>query len=261
MAAALQFDRIPRRVLYAVELVDPVSGARVSEGLGLQPLDAAGRVLAGGGPVRNRSGRFVWLQPGTAWPARIAVSPERGAPYLARIQDVPAPAGDPFAEDTEPNAVSPSDRLVRIVLSPSRNHPLEGVTAMRGAVLEAAPRSAPVAGAIVQLRWYDGQDWHPGTVDPSAPRRSVEVITDADGEFAAFLSGHDPIADPVGDEGLVQVRLEVTRRQGGAWRTRRTDETQDDPAQRGGLPKGGLIRAGTLYPPFATVSWDRLKEI
>jgi len=186
-------DRFTRSALVAVELLDPVTLAVVYNGIQIQ---ASG---LSGGPVINRSGRFVWLAEGNAWPASFAVD-VGDLPYENETQ--PAPPR-PLNLQTAPEDA----RLARIVLRPSPAYPFEfGVTSVRGRLRETAdPAAAPIVGAEVWIRWANDAPAGPPFVD--AP---VRALTNAVGDFAAFLK-LPAGARPTLENGNLVVRLAVSR--------------------------------------------------
>lgn len=146
MAPAEQAYR--RAVLFAAEVLDGVTLARISAGLTV----AASGMRAP--PIVNASGLFVWLDEG-APPAPHTVSVDPGElPYLAGSAPVLA------------------DRLVRIVLAPGRAYRYPaGSTALRITLHAAVPGgSRPAAGATVFLRWFDGDAVEPWTDAPLRAR-------------------------------------------------------------------------------------------
>jgi hypothetical protein len=222
-----QPDVLERRVLFALELVDPITGARVTEGLDVGVADVAGK------PILNHSGRLVWLVEGTAWPGAITVTPTT-APYAPHVQAPPPRPADVLT-------ATAAQRLVRIVLRPTVAYTFDtGVTAVRGSLREQiGVPSRPVAGARVQLAWFDvfSNTWRPPPPEPN----DVCPETDANGEFAAFLRlARTPPADPDLERGLLKARLQVTRGSD-------TRVTPDDfpflpaPVERGRVPEGRLL--------------------
>jgi len=248
-------DILSRTVLYAVELVDPVSGEIVSRGLDLQPLDAADTPLRGAAPIVNRTGRFVWLQPGASWPAKLRIIPGATAPFVERVAVVAPPAADPALTPGHTPMLKPDQRLVRIQLAPSATYPFAGVTAARGALRES-DQGAPVKGAVVQLAAGHGTVWTPAPPLLSAQRIATEAVTDERGEFAVFMSKLPADAEFDTKNGTLKVRLQVTRRVSGAAQTRWTPET----AAPFSLPQDGYIQQGQLYPADLRLSWDRLSN-
>jgi hypothetical protein len=250
-------ETLERTVLFAVELVDPVTGSPVISGVQVEPLDAAGAPLPGRPPVVNHSGRTVWLQPGSTWPAKIRVTPGK-LPFAARTETVKPPPHDPVIVAGQTAPLLPDERLIRIALSPTAAYPFEGVTAVRG-VLRDTDAGAPLPEAVVQLAWQDAQThaWRPAPPNLADPRLSTEAVTDDRGEFAVFLPPLPAGADPVvGDRHRLKVRLQVTRLVGGVARTRWTPEAAPPPS----LPANGLIPDGQLYAGALSLSWDRLSD-
>ena len=64
-------------MLFAVGLIDPITGDLVSSGVKVSVNELAGR------PILNRSGYFVWLAEGDARPTTVTVTPD-GAPFEPR---------------------------------------------------------------------------------------------------------------------------------------------------------------------------------
>jgi hypothetical protein len=75
-------DVLERRVLFAVELIDPVTQSLVWKDVTVTPANITRK------PIVNRSGRFVWLFEGTAWPGDIVVEPD-GIPFETHTQPAP----------------------------------------------------------------------------------------------------------------------------------------------------------------------------
>jgi hypothetical protein len=219
-------DTVTREVLFAVELVDPVTNALVHRGV---TVTAAG---LSGQPIVSLSGRFVWLRaPKRAngnrrqdeWPSRITVTPH-GVPYTEHRQLAPPRPAD---QDT----ATAAERLLRIRLRPTPAYDFPGgVTVVRGRLVQDAAEDSPaMAGVRVELAWRDDVPaWHPPpppAAGGDAPPTPPEVETDANGEFAVHLRLQldDPkTADIKG--GLLKVRLQFTRGLAGAPVTRMTPE-------------------------------------
>ena len=175
-------DALDRRVLFAVELIDPVTQATVYRGVRVR---AAGLEAE---PIVSHSGRFVWLQEGAAWPEAITVDTGR----LPFVPHVAAPPPRPPDIQT----ATAEARRVRISLRPTTSYPIEeGHHGHSWSVVEtASPGSPPVAGARVQLAWRDEfGNWSPlppppeiiGPGEPPSPR---EQETTPAGEFLVFLN-------------------------------------------------------------------------
>ena len=255
----LPADDVRRRVLFAVEVVDPVTlDVRYDD------LTVRARGLTQE-PSINRSGRFVWLREGDSWPGAITVTPGR-LPFATQV--APAP---PRPNDLD--AALPAQRLVRVTLRPTAAYAFEaGVTAVRGFLCEdAAPSSPPVAGALVQLAWQDADTgaWFPPP-PPALPFAGAggltpspnEPETDSDGQFAAFLRlPRGGLAEPDLSNGLLKVRLQFTR---GVFLpvTRATPPdfeflpgTNTNPAAR------GRVRDGHLLARDLKLGWSDLSPI
>jgi len=243
-------ETLGRNVLFAVELVDPVTQSLVSGGIDVTVDGLAGR------PIVNRSGRFVWLEEADAWPGAISVTP-RGAPFLPQV--IPGPP-----RPASPGSVSPVARLATVVLRPAPSYPFgTDVTAVRGSVQEG-PASArrPVTGAVVQLAWHDKSSdaWSPprpvARASGSTSPRDVE--TDTDGQFVAFLRlRREPLADPDFDENhknLLKVRLQLARPDDPFPRA-----TPDDYPFLPGSP--GRVPEGELLARDVALVWEELLPI
>ena len=255
----LPADDVRRRVLFAVELVDPVTLERRHEDFAV----TARRLTRA--PYVNRSGRFVWLREGEAWPGAITVTPDR-LPFAPQV--VAAPPRPPDLDQA-----LPAQRLVRIPLRPTAAYPFEaGTTAVRGFLREdASPSAPPVAGARVQLAWSDADTgaWFPpppaalaGPDADGVTPSPVEPETDAVGQFAAFLRlPRGGLAEPDLSNGLLKVRLQFTR---GVFLpiTRVTPAdfefipgTSTNPAAR------GRVRDGQLLARDLKLGWSDLSPI
>lgn len=187
-----------RRGAFAVELVDPVTLRPVVHGLKVSAVGVRSN------PVRTLSDRFAWL--GSDWPEAIEVTPE-GAPFLPERFLAPAMPASPAA----------ADRALRFMLRPTVAYPFgSGVTAVRGNLVERDDGSqVPVAGARIQLAWFDlaSSSWLPGPPGPVSDEATpTEAVTDRRGDFAAFLRLRpDPTRDPDLVERRLRVRLQVMR--------------------------------------------------
>lgn len=183
-----------RHVLFAVELLDPVSLVLVSRNVTVAAPPLARR------PLLSFSGRFVWLREGDAWPASLIVEPD-GLPYEREEQTAPPPPADPD---------HPLDRelLARVVLRPTRSYPFpDGVTVVRGHLGEsAAVPPQRVTDAEVWLQWFDSDsgDW-------SSDAASTFTRTRDNGEFVAFLRLAPSAMPQVDPARLMKVRLRARR--------------------------------------------------
>jgi hypothetical protein len=223
-----------RRVLFAVALVDPVTGARVSRDV---------RVIAdglSGQPIISHSGFFVWLAEGAARPNSVRVVPD-GAPYRPATVAVPA-LPDPPPED--PGQASPvvdsTQRLLRIVLRPSDAYPFpDGVTLLYGRLLEtAAAGAAAVAGVSCVVQWKDdvSGNWKPSL---------AAGVTSATGEFKVGVQL------PVGakaDGGPDKITVRVVFDRSGVMKA--TASAAVAPGSESVAPGG--------TPRFGVLAWDQL---
>lgn len=215
-----------RNVLFAVELLDPVTLARISQHVRV----SAPPLLAQ--PIVNYSGRFVWLIEGDLRPEKIVIEPSDDLPYDREEQAAPAL---PAVLDDMPDA----DRLTRVMLHPRRDYVFpDGVAVVRGHLHETpATPLVHVTDAWVWLDWYDTKidDWHNAAESPF-------TRTTANGEFAAFLR-LAPSAEPaVNPAGQIAVRLRVQR---------------PNAAVRSGMPLN--VPQGSPYPAFQTLAWSELQ--
>jgi hypothetical protein len=174
-----------RRALFALELLDGVTLARVSDGV---------TVVADGLSTRavvNASGLFVWCGGDLAALRKISIDPGT-LPFEACQVD--------RAAIRLPNEVTP------IELSPRIDYAVpSGITGLRGTLVEdrAAPL-VPVPNVEIRLTWLDedGITWH------DAPTRSR---TNASGDFVAILRVAAAEVPQVDASGAVTVRLHARR--------------------------------------------------
>ena len=174
-----------RKVLFAAEVIDGVTLARISTGIAVR---AASITTP---PVINASGMFVWLDDGVPLaPQQVMVDPGL-LPF--QIASVAAPL--------------PPQRLVQIVLAPARGYVFgPGATALRFSLVDSAGGTPlPAAGTEVFLRWFN-----PGALVPwpDAPLRSR---TDGSGGASValrFSRNDEPGQDAAGH---LRVRLCAVR--------------------------------------------------
>jgi hypothetical protein len=177
-----------RNAVFALELLDGVTLARVSNGI---------TIVADGlreKPTVNVSGLFVWRREDISALRNISIDPGV-LPYQRRELDRAALRLPPL-----PNP------LTSIQLSPRIDYPLpSGMTGMRGTLIEdRSDPPVPVRDAETHLRWLDddGVTWR------DAPTR---CLTNARGDFVSVLrlaSSEVPQVDP---SGALTVRLVVRR--------------------------------------------------
>jgi len=251
-------DQLNRRVLVAVELIDPVTQSMVYRGVKVRADGLEAK------PIISHSGRFVWLEEGTAWPELITVDPGRlpFAPHRAAPPPRPADLTTATAEQ----------RRVRISLRPTISYPMDdGVTAVRGALFESAAAGAPpIARARVQLAWRDEfGNWlplppPPETVGPGEPPSPREQETTNAGEFVVFVNLRpDPSLKPdIDDEGFLAVRLQVTQGRS----TPITRVTPDDFPFLSAIDdpndtRRGRVREGRVLARDVALAWNDLTPI
>jgi hypothetical protein len=235
-------DVLDRHVLFAVELVDPVTQSITWRGLTV----TADGIQAK--PIISRSGRFVWLIEKDAWPGVITVDPGR-TPFTRQTQPAPPRPADLLT-------ATPAERLVRIALGPTPAYPFDtGATVVRGGLKERVdiPNAPAVAAAVVQLAWHDAftNVWRPG---PPLPGEAWPQ-TDANGEFAALVRLiAQPAQDPDLSKGLLRARVQVTRGL----------ETRATPDNFPFLPNAadaGRVPEGQLLSQDLTLGWMQLVAI
>jgi hypothetical protein len=173
-AVLLPAETIQRSVLFAVELVDPVTGSFISA-----PATVSAAGLANG-PVTSLSGRFVFLdQPGTPGTVRVDL---HGLPYES-ISSPPPPAGQ---------------KLLRLTLRPTSAYPFDAsATLLRGRLVDGG---VAVAGAAIGVIF----------VDAAAKNQALPARTDRFGGFAVLLR-LDPTAVANADPVTADVTLNFTR--------------------------------------------------
>lgn len=215
-------ESLRRRVLFAIQLVDAVTLATVSQGV---------RVVAEGlkgKPIVNASGLFVWLQEDLGRLRKVSIDPQT-LPYEG-VELAPAQLRLPPLATT-------------IELPPRADYPFAGgMTGLRGRLIEARviPPEQPVRKAEVWLRWLDENGvWHDAPTTSHTDKQS--------GDFVSILR-LAPIEAPQLDEnGAVIVRLRV-RRDGVTERTS-TDDLK--------LKQGRITEPSALHP--LTFAWDELQ--
>jgi hypothetical protein len=218
-----EFDRAySRRGLFALELLDPVTLARVTEGV-----KVVGTGLAAPVPTVNSSGLFVWLGTNASKLIKISVDPQQ-QPF-DRIELLPG----------DLNLTFPPAPITTVELSPRLDYPLPaGTTAARGTLLETRLPSTPCAGARVWLRWLDedGTSWF------DAPTVSH---TNARGDMVVVLRMAPTDAPLVDAGGAMTVRV-VAQRDGVS---RHSGDLK--------LPQGRVADPTTLSA--LVLAWDELQ--
>lgn len=177
-----------RKLLFAVELLDPLTLERVSHGVKVTTKGLDGR------PVVNTSGCFVWHG---STPAAFDA-----------LQEVAFDLNSLPYESVARVRAGLSRPLTSIELSPRVDYSFPpGVTALRGSLIEARVTNAdvpvPVAKADVRLLWLadDPAVWHEGPV--------VSHTTEK-GDFALGLR-LAPGDVPMVVDGKLRLRVRVRR--------------------------------------------------
>lgn len=172
-----------RNVLFAIELLDAVTMARVSRGVKVAADGLRGL------PIINESGMFVWLAEDLAPLTKVTIEP--GVLPYERVE---IPAADLQLP------------LTTIQLAPRPDYGFTaGVTGLRGTLIEERVNPPiPVRDAAVRLRWLDDN-----SVWRDAPTTSHTDMNG--GDFAAILR-LAPFEVPLLDAaGAVTVHLRVRR--------------------------------------------------
>jgi len=227
-------DVLTRQVLFAVELIDPITQELVHRGVKVEAIGLANQ------PIISWSGRFVWLIEDNAWPSELRVTPMFGVPYAAELIAAPQRPADLLL-------ARPEERLMRVTLRPTPAYSFDhGVTTVRGCLRESPNNRAAVVDAAVVLAWFAIQppDWNPTPPGGAAPLPRG-VRTDTRGEFAVSLPTPPRSAEPDVASGMLKVRLQFTRDHP----ARETRVTPDDfpflpieEAPPGRVPEGQLLR-------------------
>lgn len=179
MPPAALMERIERKVVLAVELLDPVTGLAVTEGIvpvieGLAP------------PKATASNRFVWRADGPPQARQVDIelkirNPQYGPPSAPLQFNVPANDG----------TASPTALLQKVSLQTTALYrPPEGTVAVVGTLQEGNGSKLPIAGAQITIKIsHDG-----GTGQHLS---SHTATTDNNGDFTALLAGlTDEVPDP-----------------------------------------------------------------
>lgn len=185
-AISLEQTAYRRNVMFAVELVDPVTFETVSNGIHVQTTGLAGK------PRINRSGQFVWLAE-TSVPLQVLVDPG-GLPY----------------EFEERFAPLPPSRLLRIVLRPKPGYSVgSGITSVSGSLYESAPpNTTGVANADVWLEWRDASG---GLNGPWTKAALPKSLTADSGDFLTLLRFDASRVPEIDANGRLRARLGFDR--------------------------------------------------
>lgn len=177
-----------RRSMFAIELVDAVTLAPVSQGVKMVADGIKGT------PIVNSSGAFVWLEQDIANLRKVSIDPGT-LPYETLELE---PADLRLPPDPLP--------LTVIALPPRIDYPFSpGFTGLRGSLIETrAGLRIPVGNAEMQLLWLDDNGaWN------DAPVKSRTGA--ASGDFVSILSLTPADIPEVDADGKLTVRIRVRR--------------------------------------------------
>lgn len=177
-----------RNVLFAIEVLDAVTLARLSQGMKVVAEGLQGK------PIVNASGLFVWLKENITPLRKVTIDPDM-LPHES-------------AELTAAQLQLPP-QMTTIQLPPRLDYPFApGITGLRGTLIEERgippDRPVPVADAEVRLRWLDddGITWH------NAPTASH---ANRNGDFAAIVRLVPADVPRLDANGALTVRLHARR--------------------------------------------------
>jgi hypothetical protein len=188
-------DVVRRRVMFALEFIDPVTGRVVGDGL-------VPRVKNLSPPFQAPGGRFVWLDVDPPAQRQIHVD-------LTIRNPMYAPPSDPidFTAEANDGSVEPAILLQQWTLTITPRYvPPAGITSAVGMVVENAASKAPLAGIELSLALL-----HTGNQVFVGARKAV---SDAGGAFTAIADGlGDIVPDPAPptESGDIRAWLAVTR--------------------------------------------------
>lgn len=211
-----------RTAAFAVELLDPMTLERVSDGISVEAIGLRRKA------IRNELGLFMWVN-------------EDPAPLtLLSIRTGALPYEDVDLEPAQLRLPPQPNPLTTIQLAPAVHYAFAGgVTGVRGTLLEDRPSRTPVVGADVHLRWLDED----GTTWRDAP---IHSHTTAHGDFVSVLRLASTDVPQVDANGAVAVRLRVQRA---------------GVAERGSadvaIPQGRISDPASM--PALTFAWDELQ--
>lgn len=211
-----------RRVLFAIELLDAVTLARVSQGVEVvaEGLHGKPRVSAGG--------IFVWLEEDFGRLRKVTIEP--GLLPYQRVELTPA--------EVQQNGLKTVELAPRVdfVFVP-------GITGIRGTLIENRVFPEPVRDAEIHLRW----------LDVNGAWRDAPTISRTDtkgGDFAVVLRLAPSDVPLLDVDGVLTTRLRV-RRDG---RERESSDLK--------LPPGRVADPSTFpqAPNTLVFAWDELKQ-
>ena len=182
MPPATVMGTIERKVVFALELIDPITGLAVTEGIvpsiaGLPP------------PQATASNRFVWRDDGPALARQVDVTLTIANPRRARYAPPPLPLQ--FNVPANDGTASPAALLWRADLqTTARYQPPEGTMAVTGTLQEGNGSTMPIVGAeiTIEISHSGGTGQH---------QSSHTAVTGSNGDFTAVLAGlTDEVPDP-----------------------------------------------------------------
>lgn len=179
MPVTVLMEAVERKVVLAVELIDPVTGLAVTDGI--LP------TIAGLAPAQTTaSKRFVWRDDGPPRARQVDV-----ALKIANPQYRPPSARLQFNVPANDGSATPAALLRQASLRTTALYrPPDGAIAVTGTLQEGGGSNAPIAGAeiTIEISHSGGTGQH---------RSSHTAITGSDGDFTAVLTGlTDEVPDP-----------------------------------------------------------------
>lgn len=179
MPPAALMEQVSRKVVFALELLDPITGLAVTCGIapsipGLPPANA------------TPSHRFVWRDDGPPQARQVDVALE-----IANPQYLPPSAALQFNLPANDGTASPATLLRQASLRTTALYqPPEGAMAVIGTLREGNGSTTPIADAeiTVEISHSGGTGQH---------QSSHTAITGSNGDFIAVLAGlTDEVPDP-----------------------------------------------------------------
>jgi hypothetical protein len=185
-------DRVPRRALFVLELLDPVTGAAAG---GCFDVSAKGL----GAPNLTRAGQLVWIDLDPPEARTVAVTATaRGSEFTHYRELLQVPARGP--------GMAPL-RVTRTLQPTGLYVPPPGMLAAAGMLMDTAAARAPIPGAAIVLVLAAG-------MLGSTLRSTLAANSDERGAFvavAAGLAGESPAPAPrPAPDGSVAGWIEVT---------------------------------------------------
>jgi hypothetical protein len=156
-------DRVGRRVMFALELVDPITGRLVTEGLRVTAVGL-------GPPLVAASGRFVWRDVDPPAARRIELS-------VASVRGVFQPVDFKIEVPEHRRNIPAGDLVRRQALVPTGLYdPPPGLLAAAGMLIDDAELRNPLAGVTAHVQLHAA---------PGVFTTAYKSVTDARGGFVA----------------------------------------------------------------------------